>query len=682
MSSISNALPSSAPRAAEQPAYQGQGCPKHEVASLELYPFYIFEEHTVDQRTVAFNFFDFGICGACFSQNIARYPNLAAGFKQRVKDPGVGGQTQTCERYICQFALPRVRMAFYNECVPQNSLQPLVQYARLSATLAACTGAVVPGVSSYYTSRATENMAICDSCFETHFRKTAFERELYRSQPSDGWQCDVGLKGFVFKSLVAELANSRPDLQRFGAKVQHRLMICCLGSEPVWPANQPIAPFTYEPPDGSSGIFCEACFLDKIHGSAIESQFNKRVQMTEEFHGNVNCNLDTVASKFAMDAGIKRGDGEVWRRCLTRRHELPLCANIMGLDEEKLSPSDEPWYYLKEAPAIEICPICQAACVELLGAGHLFAPIQRPLRPGIVRMCFLSVSKDMSLDDGQPRLFDNTLVWRGTMLRRWIQQGYDAQNDFIGFQHAAKMIAAWEPPCGMEYIAFKPITGRKWFGNQGPLPGDTMNQTIVFCEECFNDFLKDTDFGPTFCHDMTDHVNARFPNGNKCALETRRTRDKIQEAIDSKDLASFVAWFGKRWEIGFRRQALDDRCEQQAVVQQAMKDQIDMQNSMGMIQHMQRLNANTNAIIMGVGGSVSEAASADYGQRYGNPSIGYNYLTPGGATAAQARVNAINMPTPRGPSVFDFKESGDTWADTQRLIALRKAVEEEWKEVE
>jgi hypothetical protein len=675
--SMASPVAPTVPRGRPTSTISAIACPLYEAALADIVEFFVLENHVIKDRETKLDPDSFAICGACFSAAIFPYPDLAAAFKRRdrvIREEGLG---MSLDRLVCGYALPRVKNIFHNECVIRNSIEPLVRFAFLNLTLPKCAGVSISTPTAYYSATRAKKLGVCKSCFEQYLRGTTFEREMSLTVPLSAWICEIGLKGYVFKALISELNDIQPHFPRFVSKIQVRLQIFCNGSDkPVWPEEVPGPCYTYEPPDSTkAGVFCEACFLDKVAGTSMEPFFGKRTALDEEFHGNIGCDLGDVPSKYAMDIAIRAGDDEVWRRCITKRSTLPMCDGIKGVDEDCL-PTEDPWYCFKEYPSIEICPFCYAATIELLGATHLFTAITRPLQAGVFRLCYLATPSNLDADASDGRNFENTLVWRGTILRRWVHQGYDAKGDFSGLKFVAKMIAGWAPPC-VPGRWVKASSGRKWLGNLYYFPNDAHRVCITMCEECFEDYVKGTTLERQLGHDLTERVRSNFPNGFDCNVCTRRCQDELGDACAENNWSQFAEYWTKRREVELRREAIDKLCNEQAKAQLIQKQMADMQGAIGATRLMQQLTANTNATIMGTGGSVSEAAATDYGQRYGNSAVGYGYLAAGGANAAQAHVDAQNL-SRQGLSVMDYKATGDTWQDTQQLLAIFNAVEAEW----
>ncbi|KPM38694.1 hypothetical protein AK830_g7862 [Neonectria ditissima] len=661
-------------------------CPRNEAASVDRIQFYVFQPHVLSQVRPRLDRDNFSVCTACFLAYVSPHPNLASHFEPRKKTEAHPDAPQASfEKLYCDFALPTVRQIFYQQCLPRSTVMPLLEFAKYAVTLPACEGAFVDQSVEYYESRGGDGFGCCKTCFEWFIRGTAFERDISLKTPTGEWFCDIGSRGYVFRALVAELEQQRPDFKQFSSKAKQRnsLPLCPGVGSPIAPEGSEGPHFTYEAVNDKSGVFCQACFWDKVHGTSMEPFFNVYTNLDQQHYGVIQCDLAGLPESFAMKAAIRAGDDEVWRRCVVGRLTLPNCEGVQCVDEEALQSQDASaaqWYCFTEYPSIEVCPFCYCATVDILGASSLFSPITRPLRPGVLRMCYLAQAENLDADVSNAANFENTLVWRGTMLRNWLHQGYDWHGNFYGLKHVAKAIASWPPPCNSGFKAWKPINGRRWYGNGFYAEGDENKTGIRVCEECFTHYIKDTPLEWFVGTDLTDQVNASLPNGYICCTMTRRSRDELHAVCEKGDFHQFSRYWAARKDCEDRRKAIEERCEIQAKKQQVALNALNAQNQLAYINLMQGLTANTNATIMGIGGSVAEAASPDYGQRYGNSAVGHGYLTAAGANAAQARIDAANL-SQQGVSLATFQPTGDTWQDTQQLLAISKAVDAEWNAI-
>ena len=680
-----HSIPPSPPRVTDS----GSGCPRHQVALVERVQFYVFKSHVLSQARPTLHPDNFAVCSACYTTHIAPFPALAQNFEPRKRGQLPSDAPQASMRsLVCDMALPTVRQMFYRDCTPRSTVVPLLQFTNHALTLPECTDTIYTEPTEWFSSKTAHGFGVCKACFEWYIRGTSFERDFSRQAPAVDWYCDIGHRGYSYRALVTELLDERsPDLKRFANKVKKRAFLdhCAGNGDPIAPADSRGPHYVYDAVDGKTGVFCQACFLDHIQGTSVERYFNTYVPLDSKLYGDICCDLSNTQSVFAMKAAARAGDDEVWRRCVTGRQTLPACAGIEGVDEQDLQYQDKSssqWYCFTKHPSIEVCQFCYCATVEVLGAAPLFSPIRRPLQPGVIRMCFLAQAKDLSADVSDRNNFENTLVWRGTMLRNWLHHGFDWHGNFIGLESVAETIAALPPPCITNKRALTPASGRKWYGNHYLAKDDEAKVGVRVCEDCYAECVKGTAL-EWFCGiDLTDKTFASHPDGFVCNTPSKRSRAELKAACESGDFLKFSAYWTARADCERRRKEVDALCNAQAEKQRQMLNQVNMQGQMQAIGLMQQLNAHQNATIMGIGGSVAEAAAPDYGQRYGNSTIGYGFLTANGAHAAQAHVDAQRFAgQQQGLSAANFQASGDTWRDTQNVLALAKAIEKEWEEI-
>ncbi|KAJ3552402.1 hypothetical protein NPX13_g11122 [Xylaria arbuscula] len=428
------------------------GCPGSKAVSVDLVQFYVFRPEFRDRVQISED--QFGICSACYAvldPKLASYFQPLSAAEERHVDGPIRARQAT---FNCDLALPGVKALFFRECVAKQTMEPLLSFARGTMEWFSCGNSdmSISQPVEYYTVKAIEDMAVCKWCFERNIRGTAFEREFKLCGPRSDWtwMCDFGIGGYVYKAMLRELDGSGsqpPSITRFVENARRRITLPpCPGTGNTFPPpGNGERVFTYEAVGGKSGVFCQGCYWDRILGTSMEPFFNARTELGDEFRGQIGCDMTAAGSQFAMDVAIKTKNDEAWRRCMEGRGKFPPCVGILGVDEEDLQGQEQElneWYYLKDHPNIEVCQWCYCTTVDLLGASALFSPITRPLHSGVVRMCFLSVPENLGADTSDRDDSENTLVWRGTILRNWLHQGYEKDGDFTAFTQAA------DPPEG------------------------------------------------------------------------------------------------------------------------------------------------------------------------------------------------------------------------------------------
>jgi hypothetical protein len=466
----------------------------------------------------------------------------------------------------CDFSPPTVQTLMYRQCLSAQSLSPLLQFIKSQSSMAECNGDILqPG--EFYAVRCTEEFAVCRRCYEKYVRGTAFNGEVERRPIYSEWQCDIGMRGYAFRVLVAELGSRQPDIRRVAAQVNQRAVAGCCPGEGVALAQPGERCFVYGAIDGKPGVFCQACFFDHVKDTAMERYFNVYNGLEEQFKGNSTCDLSSGASKFAMKCAIRFQNDETWRKATSGRSSLPPCKGLEGVDEEDLGaedPDTSQWYCVTAYPKIEICKTCCVTTVELLGAAHLFSTIRRPLVPGVLRMCYLATPKNIYADRSSSRNFENTLVWRGAIIRDWLHHGYECLGGFSAFQHVAAAVATRPTLCASDTRLMKSSSGKKWYGNYYFAEGDEHKTAVTFCEECFVSYIKDTPLEWFVGVDKGEKVREQNPAGFACNIYTDRVRQVMLEACKAGDFHIFARYYAKRKLFEAKRKAIDELCQQQA----------------------------------------------------------------------------------------------------------------------
>jgi hypothetical protein len=110
---------------------------------------------------------DFCVGKNCYQSRIVPHQELAYYFK-----PYHTLSENT--RFVCDFSLLRVQALFRDQCIPQNSTQPLLDFTKFCETLTPCDGSVISDPGLYYTtkSQAVPGLAVCPTCFEANLRCT------------------------------------------------------------------------------------------------------------------------------------------------------------------------------------------------------------------------------------------------------------------------------------------------------------------------------------------------------------------------------------------------------------------------------------------------------------------------------------------------------------------------------
>lgn len=250
-----------------------------------------------------------------------------------------------------------------------------------------------------------------------------------------------------------------------------------------------------------------------------------------------------------------------------------------------------------------------------------------------------------------PNDFPTTLQWRGFMLRHMLDIGWESkEGDFSAFAGIAKLFNEAGPPCGGQGRGFKKPCGRKWFGHISANQNDENDCTIVMCEECYNENVKDTSLKEHLGRDLTKEVYESDVQNQKeafCGPWSKRSKAAIKEAADAKDFGMFARHWNQR-----------ERMKMTLLPQiQLMQVQFHSQQAL-------KMSAMNNAIMVQGGASISEAAGVD-GYDHGNSTVGYGFASAAGVNAAMWKRDAEK----------------EQWGDIS-LIGKIAILEAQWKTIE
>ncbi|RDW87765.1 hypothetical protein BP5796_03459 [Coleophoma crateriformis] len=696
-------------------------CTGTEAVPTDFAQFYVLKPGVLptgsSDRTVQ----DFAICHHCFSSNVAQVPSLASKFVRVARTDASRKESLSLLSYdtlLCNFSWPRVRQTFLTRCVPTNSIRALVEFATLLPVLTTCEGTWQPSGQEFYSSTSWPDSGLCVTCFETYIRHSAFEPHfnLQRddADPNRLWVCDLGLYPYLQRVLRAELESSSPSFQGFLAAAKERQLIpdCPGEGNPIVAVGEEKA-FAFRAPGEKAGVFCSACYYDRVHGTSLDGFFEKKFELQGDQEGILICDLASEYSQTAIVAAIHEKDADLWGRLVAKRGTVPNCVGVIGMDEEEIEAQKASfgdlanWYYLRGFPNIEICPQCYWTTTALVGAENFFTPLSRPLKNGIIRQCFLTAPADPSADVNDPTGFENTLAWRGQMLRSMLQYASSTDGDFSRFLSLAKVISKFPTPCGGQFRRYKEGSGRRWLGKTAKNKKDLNDCTLMICEECHLSIVKGTALEGQLSDDVTSST-FDYDNGYSCPVYTKLIRKRLGEACRSGNLDVFAAYWNKRAEVWKRYEPWPAAmaAQRKALGQETANTiaHTSIQTQQGAIQLTNQMNAQTNAFMMGVGLLVTEASTFGTSSPFGNSvvsntiisrSVGSyssnklpnfmqqlfpEYQTSVGAQPAQAHHDAASLPgsdviTPEFAGLNDVEK-------TEAMLARFMELHAEWAALE
>jgi hypothetical protein len=530
-------------------------------------------------------------------------------------------------RLLCDFTYPRVQVIYRNQCVPRDSIRPILDFEKFAETLKPCDGSLINTPGPYYTAKnnVIPDIAVCPTCYEVLLHYTIFDNR-FESVPDGtlggtvGWMCDMATP-FFQRLLDNCLKTEVPDFALFAREANARFAIpeCPGEGKPVTEFSKDLPGTLFSARNGRSGNICSACYKDVLSETSLSNAFVP-AQLTRDQQGTITCDLASEYSKKAMGFAIKKSDHEVWRSSVAMMEKVGPCPGIYGIDGEQFAKekarigSVADWYQLNQAPSIQICNRCYWLKVKLLGADRHFSRMNGAIPMGIVRQCYLTESNtpESTSSDSHDN-FENSMAWRGRRIFNSMIPGHEA-GDWSVLSAVAKEITRLPPPCGGQNRGFKRPSQRKWFGRLNPNSANLDDCTLAFCEECHSRTVKGTPYEAHYSSDLTEAAyNIEGTTGFTCQTYTNRARGFLKEAAQSGKLVQFARLWNQRTELRDKRDAWKP-----LVAAQLAKTK--MANDQQSLQLMEKANAQFCAMANISSANMGELAG-ETGERWGNSKV-------------------------------------------------------------
>lgn len=555
-------LPNQSSEISSRPLQSLKQCTDGEGELADAIQFYQFSPNVLSPQTNLDPDYDY-ICEFCFRTKISPYQALISCFIPLPKKlwPSTDSSPPVFhDRYACSLRLPTAQSILYNSCIPQNSIQPLVQFTQNAKAFPVCSGESIPSGQAYYATDRIPDFGLCIPCFETYVKGTSFERKFKQKRDSTGstWACDLGLFPFIDRWLRTNLRGSSPDFERFVAEAMQRKSLAPCPGELVAIDDAVSGPaYHYGPKEDLAGVYCESCYFDILRDTVLGLDLGHRYLIEDQYKGSLICELASPYSQVVMSVALAKGTAGIWRDTMAKLHGVTACKRAQGVNEgiDNLEGELFEWYALTDYPQIEVCPHCYWTTVKLNGADHLFSPIHRPLKPNFIRQCYLSGplqdNGDESADVSSSRNFQFTIAWRGKLLRNALSYGYDSKGNFDSLLFTAKKLSNMPAPCAHQLRGFASGSERKFFGRFAEDPSDPDDCTIVMCEECHWDCVKSDSLIASKFTDISERAYTEYiaATGVWCQTYSKLSKMKLSDAAKTGDFRSFARHWNKRAEV-------------------------------------------------------------------------------------------------------------------------------------
>ncbi|KAG9238275.1 hypothetical protein BJ875DRAFT_451547 [Amylocarpus encephaloides] len=644
--------------------YQGPSrvCSGRKAVLTKYTKFYIPTNDLVPRVDPSIQELSCAICEGCFLTNIALHPSFPANFEVFVSPDlaksGTDDAPVPISRAACQFGLfPTVKNVYRDKCLSEGSIYPVINTMREFNALPSCPGNEVMNGGEYYTSPAIPHSTFCTQCFEAHLKPSTFASQftMKLTGPGQQWQCDNGRDPAYSSRIVEKYLYSQPqDFAAFSKAFNEKTEISpCPGFDKPLLAGPDGKVHVYTI-KGTNNTICMECFYDRVRLTTLEQCFTAISHDPAE--STTTCDLASGISRFLFTAAFEAQNLQIWDKGLQTFNRIPKCEGVKGVEEETVEKQatefleEANWYSLTQYPNIAACPCCFHSVISPLGGAHLFAPISRQLRAGIVRTCNFSVGNG-GITSTNPDDFPYTLYFRGFILRHLLEIGWESkQSDYAPFLSIAKSLSACAPACGSNLRGYKRPSGRRWYGRVATNASDDNDCTIVMCQECYEDNVKDTILATHLGRDLTEAVYAGDLENKKeafCGPFSKRSKASLREAKEKGDWTIFARHWNLRQRIRDSTLPLINTLQAEFAIQNAKK-----------------MTAMTNSLTLQGSAMLSEAAGTD-GLNHGNSVVGYGYQSSAGVTAAMWNRDADNT----------------QWGDASNYAKIAM-LEAQWKEVE
>jgi hypothetical protein len=540
---------------------QSDPCSGRKILLTRFNQFYVFKHAVFPRKDPAVQDLAFAICEGCFKTHLSRQQIFVSLFEpfQSPDAPSEGGgiDVPICQGY-CDFGLPLILDTFYKQCVPQSSIQPLVKVAQEMQDLSECPGNQLWEGGATYRSESIPNCSVCTRCYELYLSPSFahhFKREVRNA--GEQWNCSIGRDpGYVYDILTSTFKSPNPSFASFAHAVNERMKIApCSGDGKQVQAGSDGKVRMYNLQQANLGA-CSECYFDYLALSPFSSLFVPSSHNPNSVA--MTCDLAAPMSRFIMAQALATKNLTLWKTSYENFRQLPGCAHMTGVPEEDVQTQQAQlgglatWYSVVNCPRVEICPSCFHCVISPLGTGHLFQPITRELRAGVVRVCSFSIGPGgVNSFDGDD--FPTTLQHRGFILRTLLERhslSKSPTKDYSPFLTLASMLNTTGPPCGANVRGFKKPSGRKYYGRVSQNANEANDCTVTICEECYNSLVKETSLNQWLGNDLTEEVyrNDAPPWGKEgfCQPWSKTSKAVLKQAADANDFTIFARHWNHR----------------------------------------------------------------------------------------------------------------------------------------
>ncbi|KAK1241999.1 hypothetical protein MKX07_007822 [Trichoderma sp. CBMAI-0711] len=299
---------------------------------------------------------------------------------------------------------------------------------------------------------------ICTKCHDDHIRSTPLASGFEKIKRPDNFYSSCSFWLPRVKEVIWPVALQTGNLDALRAFMKKRLDVkTCKGRDPI-PASDGIKWFGMTASEVNGLISCEACYEDRIVGTAFESRFSPyRQQPTGE---KWSCDLAVPYISRAIVKLAKRNDWAAFVAEAARRLSLPKC------EGQEIQSNHCTWYMPRQK--IDNMRACEACYLD---------------RAGMTR--FENEFEKYDMGTGFDAFFEHmTTLWSCKLCDSkylnlvWAMENAIYQRNFSVFASSAE-VACRLPPCTVHGI----VRGNWW-----TIQGGCDNFDV--CESCYVSIVR------------------------------------------------------------------------------------------------------------------------------------------------------------------------------------------------
>ncbi|PVH78448.1 hypothetical protein DL98DRAFT_516774 [Cadophora sp. DSE1049] len=447
-------------------------------------------------------------------------------------------------------------------------------------------------------------MVSCEACYEDYIAHTSFSSRFEKSasQPMGQiWACDIAVP-HIRRALEEYSNGDRNDWRAFVAAATHRLTV-----QACEPYKERTAQSTrwFSPKESLPGfVICEACYLDGIATTCVESHFTSTPLSSSELQHqkSLTCTLSYLPMTIALQEAIFTKSFHLW-------HEAARIFMHEDLCDGKARKSKSYTLIVKDGTSdadFNMCRSCYTCYIDLFGFGTHFKQVDMNSHTPAG-----NAYSEWACDFHPSR--HGFSKYADALSEAIFVQDFGILGDFIVRYQCTTQ------PCPRSTF----VTGRRWYGNED----------FSACPDCFEETIQGTAL-----ESLIVVRNQIQQAENSCDIYSPRMRGLWREACDTNDYAGFVELVRHRASVYWQTVPVMNRLLSQQRIRLMQQQTL---NGSSMLYQRLDMTASSSSCINYTG--ISHPTYT-----YGAADVGYGYATTYGVEAARLGQQASNLALSNG----------------------------------